>query len=372
MLRRRSEPANSATTPPPARLFAALLCADASVALACRAVAADPAADWLTHVAQTDSLYVEGRVTQYRVPVDKDATDPNNWVHRPEVCPTIEFKIWLRRPDFRIWSHLLPDKAFAGDLVEASWVDGRLRVIGGLTGPPARHSGLIAGASRIPALSITPLLTPLEYHFFDWGGDNAPFLMANRPHEAEGDALIFELSSEKTGAARWVGRVECTPALDYLPARMTLFIGTDAARAVGWDLVRLAHSETTPTPVMTKALMALHSPSTLPDERVVFLWEATRLEQRAITRHDLEVVFPDGLEVMDYTTNQTWIVGDPNSARSVAPERLKEIADALHAQMVTPTIMSERKAALRWIVAGATLVTLLIAALAYRLRRVRS
>jgi hypothetical protein len=325
---------------------------------------------WAARAARVDSLYVEGRFVHYRVPADRDAADPDNWTIRPEVCPVSEFALWLRRPDFRVNVRVVPRDDRGPEAFEQhfGWVDKKLYARGIPKDPSERRSGCINKRSRQTVLSVEPYLTPVEYHFFDWWEDNVPALCRSKPHHEEGNAVIIQFSSEKD--ARWVGRIEFDPAQEYCPRRMSLLLmfGDDAG-STSWDLETLETQKVGGVPVISKARIVLYNPRVNPAERVVYLWETTRIEQRAITRADLEVVFPPGTPVMDYTTNKEWIEGDPDSVQDIDLEALHEVAQALQAQLVSPEIRARRSTAMRWIIVGAAALTLLLGGLAYRIRQ---
>jgi hypothetical protein len=337
----------------------------------------NPLSRWVTRTRQVDSLCVEGRFLQYRVPADRDADNPANWVVRADVCPTAEFRLLLRRPDFKIEVRTLDPHTNAmrdGSQHDVySWVDGKLSTWCCQERPSEERSGSIAARSRSPLLSVQPYLTPVEYHFFDWPTDDVPLEFANRPHRIEGNAVTIEIHMDKkTPGNRWGGWIEVDPEHGYCPMRMNLTIGGELQDQVSWDMKTLETQMVNGVPIISKARFILFNPAVNQAERVVYLYEAFKIEQRPITRGDLELVFPPGTPVMDFSTMRSWVVGDPESVRDVDPELVRQVGRAIVAQQLTPEIRSQRQSAMQWILISAGAVTLLLAALGYRIRQLRA
>ncbi|GIK16913.1 MAG: hypothetical protein BroJett003_18770 [Planctomycetota bacterium] len=324
---------------------------------------------WVERTARVDSLYVEGRFVMFRSPVEADIDDQSQWVSSPDF-PSAEFKIWLRRPDFRIWMHAPEHGRTAAEIQEFSWLEGRLVVTGDLQNiPPDQSIVSIVGVSRRALLSFWPYLTPLEYHFFDWEIDNYPSKLLKRPRRTEGTATVVELTRVENWGSM-LARIEFNPD-NEVPKRLTSLSGDDPERRITWDMVVLETRTVDDVPVISKARFALYNPNVLRDVRSVYLYETTRIEKRPITRADLEIRIPEGVQVNDFVNEKVWIAGQEDSAQDLDREEFRKAAQAVQAQLVSPEIRAARKSAMTWIVGLGVGVGVVLTAMGLYIRRLR-
>jgi len=326
---------------------------------------------WVARTAKLDSLHVTGRLEAYRVPQDLDPADPANW--RVFGFPSVQFELWLRRPDFRI--HFLRTNADGSlfDRAEYAWLDAKLFSHGYPQREGDPHGGSIQADARSGQLGPIPYLTPLEFQLFDWPDLDVPALLAKMPYRAEGNTLTIQMNP----AGTWIGRIEVDPLAGFCPRRMSLIIQDAALLApIVWDLAVLQTTVVAGLPVVSKARIFLSNPNTADGKadgkgRVVYVWEASEIEHIPITRSDLEIAWPAGTRVTDYTTYKEWVVGEPGPPEDVDPALVRAIAESIRAANTTPALQARRQRAMAWIIAAALAVALLIGAMGYQIRRLR-
>lgn len=328
---------------------------------------------WSTRASRLDCVYVEGTVDQFRVPVDLDPSSPTNWRKRPKVCQTVDFVLWLRRPDFRINVRVRPDEDDTySEYTDFSWVDGRMTTLGGIGLASEYLGGSIVSDCKTGRLAVEPFLTPLEYHFFDFPGNNVPEALRACAYKVDGRTILLQLNEPAPGQDLWAGAIEFGLDSDYVPRRMTLRIAGESGRLpVEWECVSLATQKVGEIEAISEARIVLYNPEVLAEERVVYHWRAKKLVQRPILLGELEVDFPKGTPVADYTRNIAWKAGEPDPPKPIDPQVLQAITESVRAQLGTPAIQGRRQRAIILIVGGAAAVSGVVFLLAWRIRRLR-
>ncbi|KAA0222495.1 MAG: hypothetical protein EDS66_06300, partial [Planctomycetota bacterium] len=257
---------------------------------------------WIQRTARVDSLFVEGRFEHYHSPIAADIDDQAQWIRRQDLTEA-EFQVWLRRPDYRVRLLKPPYREIEGDVQEFAWVDRRLTAVGDLENvDPARWGADIHGVSRRGRLSLWPVLTPLEYHFFDWEVDNYPPVLSQKPRRTEEGATVVELTRIENWGSM-MARIELDPA-SGAPRRLTSLSGDDPAHRITWDMLTLETQMVDDVPIIRSARFALYNPGVRRDHRVIYLYKATRIEKRPITRADLEIRIPDGVRIHDFVNEK--------------------------------------------------------------------
>jgi len=318
-------------------------------------VAADDLLErWAARTARIDSLYVEARIDErYRVPVGADPTDQSKWVLRKS-GDVLNYRLWLRRPDFRIEVDIdYNTPELHNEVIIAAWLDGRAYDLGGRPDAPETMGGIIQGYSRPGRLKLDPYLTPLEYHFFEYPIDDAPRHLARLPHRIEDNVATIEISKHEGWS--WIGRLEFDPN-EAFPRRMMLIVG-EKQPLITWSMYTLETTMVEGVRVISKALLTLRNPRALPDMLALYIWEATCIEKRPITRADLEVIFPEGTHVTDYVENRSWVVGQPDSVEEFDPNTLRTMARWMRAGLLAPEIRARRQRAMLWIVGAGAAAT---------------
>lgn len=335
----------------------------------------DLGAHWKARAARIDSLYVEGKFRHFRVPADQDAADERNWIFDPRTCLNVDFRLWIRRPDFRIWVHDLPGERISEGVQEFAWVEGVMTSVGDLANPGGGWAAMIESDVQSPRFMLEPFLTPFEFHLFDWKFGSGPADWLKHPYQVDTNRITVELRppvSPEDGF--WAAGAELDPQRQYCPIRLSLLIGSDPARRIHWDMQTLKTMDVDGLPVISRARIVLYNPGVNPLQRVVYLYEASRIEKRPITKADLEITIPHGVVVMDVRDGKqwkTWIAGDPTGPQDVDMEVQREVARAVQAQLVSPQIRAARKSAMIWIVVLGVSVSAIIFGMGLYIRRLR-
>lgn len=346
------------------------------VGICCGASEPDLMQRWVERSERLDSLYVEGRIDHYRVPIDKDPADPANWEFRPDVCLRVDFTAWLRRPDYRVNIRDLPrENGLAGQNSDYNWLDGKACAVGEYN-HPENMGGTFQSDPRIGRMMLEPYLTPMEVNFFGNAHPiaSSPSDLAQLPYEIEGNVITVRLDEGSGKNTPMLGRIELDPQRDYCPTRITCVTDFEPpTEDLTWDLHTLETTDVGGMTMIKKARIVVTQRTILPNERVVYLWEAKVIREQPITRADIQIEFPDGILVTDYTTNPPtqWTAGQPGSKTELDPKELALMAEALQAQLGAPIIRAERQTAMTWIVVGAFAVSAAALALALIIRRRR-
>ncbi|GIK16911.1 MAG: hypothetical protein BroJett003_18750 [Planctomycetota bacterium] len=335
-------------------------------------MAQDLGAHWKARAARVDSLYVEGKVHHFRVPADQDAGDERNWVFDPKTCLNVDFRLWIRRPDFRIRVHNPPGERMREDTQEFAWVEGTMTSVGDLARPDGGWGAALRSDVQAPRFLLEPFLTPFEFHLFDWKFGSGPTDWLKQPYQVEANRITIELKPPDDGF--WAAGAELDPQRHYCPTRLSLLIGSDPARRIHWDMQTLKTTDVDGLPVISLARIVLYNPATNPSQRVVYLYEASKIEKRPITRSDLEIEIPHGVTVTDMRDKnqwKTWVSGDPADPQDLDMEVQREVARAVQAQLVSPEIRAARKSAMTWIVGLGVGVGVVLTAMGLYIRRLR-
>ncbi len=330
---------------------------------------------WVARTARVDSLYVEGKVRQYRVAANKDPMDSKNWEQREGIGPlVVEFSVLLRRPDLRFNLRVPAQGTTKYQSADHAWLDGKHYEVGSLDIPGA-GAGSISDRFHNGSLAAVPYLTPLEFDFFDYPATDVSREFAKLARTIDGNRILLQINSsadKPDGGNLWLAEIEVDPEHDLVPRRMRLTIETGSDKRIYWTLETRSTAELDGTTLIQQATLILWNQLVLPNERVVYLWEATKIEKRPITLADIELSFPAGMFVMDYTTNRSWTAtesGEPRDVQHLSSETIQKLAEAAQAGMLTPEIRSRRRTAMSWILGGAAVLVFAVALAAYHARR---